>query len=104
MVLTSGDIILYNIIFATRNPKDYGLEEISKYIQFGASPRATIDMMKGAKALAFLRGKDFVSPVDIAFIAKDILRHRIILTYDAEANDITTEQIIEKILGKVDIP
>ena len=95
---------IVNIIFATRNPKDYGLEDLEQYIQFGASPRATIDMTKAVKALAFFRDKDFVSPVDIAFIAKEILRHRIILSYEAEADGITTDQIIDKVLGKVEIP
>ncbi|MEA1913750.1 MAG: MoxR family ATPase [Campylobacterota bacterium] len=95
---------IVELIFATRNPNDYGLEDIAKYIQFGASPRATIDMFKAVKAKAFLRGKDHVSPVDIALIIKDTLRHRIILSYEAEAIGITTDEIIQKVLEAVNIP
>jgi len=95
---------IVNIIFATRNPEEYGLEELSDLIQFGASPRATIDMFKAVKAKAYLRGNDFVSPVDIALVIKDVLRHRIILTYEAEAMNVTTDEIIQKIIKKIPIP
>jgi len=93
-----------DIIFASRNPLEYGLEEIADFIQFGASPRATIDMFKAVKAKAFLRGKDHVSPVDIALVIKDVLRHRIILTYEAEAMNITADDIISKIIKQIPIP
>jgi len=95
---------IVDIIFASRNPLEYGLEEIADYIQFGASPRATIDMFKAVKAKAFLRGKDHVSPVDIALVIKDVLRHRIILSYEAEAMNITTDDIISKIIKQIPIP
>ena len=95
---------IVNIICATRDPKDYNLEEISDYIQFGASPRATIDMFKAVKAMAFIRGNDYVSPIDIALLAKNILRHRIILTYEAEAMDIKVDDLIQKILETIEIP
>lgn len=95
---------IVDIICATREPKEYGLEDIADYIQFGVSPRATIDMFKAVKAMAFLRGNDFVSPVDIALVVKNILRHRIILSYEAEAMQITTDELIQKIMEKIQIP
>ena len=95
---------IVDIICATREPKEYGLEDIADYIQFGASPRATIDMFKAVKAMAFLRGNDFVSPIDIALVVKNILRHRIILSYEAEAMQITTDELIQKIMEKIQIP
>ncbi len=95
---------IVDIICATREPEKYNLEEIKDYIQFGASPRATIDMFKAVKAMAFLRGNDFVSPIDIALVVKNILRHRIILTYEAEAIDIKVDDLIEKIIQTLDIP
>ncbi|MGK0255702.1 MAG: MoxR-like ATPase, partial [Arcobacteraceae bacterium] len=95
---------IIDIIFATREPKNYGLEDIKGYIEFGASPRATIDMFKAVKARAYLRGNDYVSPLDITLCIKDVLRHRIILSYEAMVQDINTDQIIQKILEKVLIP
>lgn len=95
---------MIELVSATRDPSAYGLEEIADYIQFGASPRVSIDMFKAVKAMAFLRGKDYVSPVDIAYIIKEIMRHRLILTYEAEAEGITTDQLIDKILEAVAIP
>ena len=95
---------IIDLVFATREPKSYGLTEIAKYIAFGASPRASIDMFKATKALAFMRGKDYVTPLEIAYIAKDILRHRIILSYEAEAEDIKPDFIINKVLEAVPIP
>ncbi len=95
---------IVDIICATREPENYQLEEIKDYIQFGASPRATIDMFKAVKAMAYLRENDYVSPIDIALVAKNILRHRIILSYEAEAMDIKVDDLIEKILGTIAIP
>ena len=95
---------IVNIIDASRNPSAYGLNDIEDYIFFGASPRATIDMFKASKAKAYLRGNDYVSPTDIALIAADILRHRIIISYEAQASNITSDYLIGKILEKVDIP
>jgi len=95
---------IVDIIFATREPKEYGLEEIADYIQFGASPRATIDMFKAVKAKAFLRGNDHVTPIDIALVMKDVLRHRVILSYEAQALDISIDDILHKIIQKVNIP
>ena len=95
---------IIDIIFATREPQNYGLEELQKYIAFGASPRASIDMFKATKALSYMRGKEYVTPLEIAYIAKDILRHRIILSYEAEAEDIKPDFIIDKVLEAVPIP
>ena len=95
---------IIDIIDATRNPKNYDLAELSDIIHFGASPRATIDMFKAVKANAYLRGNDYVSPIDISMIAKDVLRHRIILTYEAMAQEINIDDVIQKILEKIAIP
>jgi len=95
---------IVDIICATRKPKDYDLKEISDYIHFGASPRATIDMFKAVKANAYIRGNDYVSPLDVALVIKDVLRHRIILTYEAQAQEINVDDLIQKIIEKVDIP
>ncbi len=95
---------MIELVSATRDPASYGLDEIMDYIQFGASPRVSIDMFKAVKAMAFLRGKDYVSPVDIAYIIKEIMRHRLILTYEAEAEGITSDQVIDKIVEAVAIP
>ncbi|WP_375722972.1 MULTISPECIES: AAA family ATPase [unclassified Arcobacter] len=95
---------IVNLIFATREPENYGLQEIKDYIQFGASPRATIDMFKAAKAKAFIRGNDHVTPIDIALVFKDIVRHRIVLSYEAQAMDITSDYILQKVIQKVEIP
>jgi MoxR-like ATPase len=95
---------IIELIAATRDPKAYGLEELEDYIEFGASPRASIDMYKASRAIAYLKGQDFVSPIEVAYIAKEILRHRIILSYEAQAEEVSTDTIIEKILAAVPIP
>ncbi|MDD3009028.1 MAG: MoxR family ATPase [Arcobacter sp.] len=95
---------IIDIIDASRNPKNYALEELVDIIHFGASPRATIDMFKAVKANAYLRKNDFVSPIDIAMVAKNVLRHRIILTYEAMAKEINVDDVIQKILEKIAIP
>ncbi|MBA1433216.1 MAG: MoxR family ATPase [Epsilonproteobacteria bacterium] len=95
---------MIELVNATRYPQEYGLEEIKDFIQFGASPRVSIDMFKAVKAMAFMRNKDFVTPVDVAYIAKELMRHRIVLTYEAEAEGITTDEIIQKVLEAVAIP
>lgn len=97
------DYIL-NIIFATREPENYGCSEIKDYIHFGASPRATIDMFKAVKAKAFIRGNEHVTPIDIALTIKDVLRHRVVLSYEAQARDITSDEIIQKIIEKIPVP
>ena len=95
---------IIELIFATREPAKYGLRELEEYIEFGASPRASIDMYKASRAVAYIKGQDFVSPIEIAYIAKEILRHRIILSYEAQAEGITQDMIIEKVLAAVPIP
>ncbi|MEA3383065.1 MAG: MoxR family ATPase [Campylobacterota bacterium] len=95
---------IVDLIFATREPENYNLVEIKDYLQFGASPRATIDMFKAVKARAYLRGNEYVTPVDIALCVKDVLRHRIILSYEALASDITADDIIQKVLQAVPVP
>ena len=95
---------IVNLIFASRQPALYGLEHIAPYIQFGASPRATIDMFKAVKAKAYIRGNDYVSPLDIALIFKEVLRHRVILSYEAQAKEINIDDILQTILEKVSIP
>ena len=95
---------IIDIIDASRNPKNYGLDDLVDIIHFGASPRATIDMFKAVKANAYLRGNDYVSPIDVAIVAKDVLRHRIILSYEAMAKEINIDDVIQKILEKIAIP
>jgi MoxR-like ATPase len=97
------DYIL-NLVFATRQPKDYGLEELSGLIRYGASPRASIYLTTTARALAFMKRRGFVIPEDIKELAPDVLRHRIILTYEAEAEEMTTDDVIQKILTGVEVP
>ncbi len=94
---------IIELVFASRKPADYGLKEESQYIQFGASPRATINLHRAARAIAYFDGRDFVLPEDIKEVAPDILNHRIILNYEAEADGVTTRQIVERILAKVAI-
>ncbi|MBV5278935.1 MAG: AAA family ATPase [Campylobacteraceae bacterium] len=93
-----------DIIFATRNPSDYGLGELKELIRFGASPRATIDMHKASRAYAMLCGRDYVTPVDVAFVCKEVMRHRIILSYEAEAQGIIVDHLIDKILETLPLP
>ncbi|MFQ5877133.1 MAG: AAA family ATPase [Acidobacteriota bacterium] len=94
---------IVEIVFATRRPEDYDLD-IKGLVRFGASPRATVFLTVAAKAHAFVRGRGYVTPEDIKSIAFDVLRHRIILTYEAEAEDVTTEQIIQRVLDTVEVP
>ena len=95
---------MIELVNATRHPEQYGLDEVKEYIQFGASPRVSIDMFKAVKAMAFMRGKDFVTPVDVAYIVKELMRHRLVLTYEAEAEGITADSIIQKVIETVSIP
>ena len=93
-----------DIVFATRYPERYHLEHLKPYIAYGGSPRATISMALAARALAFLHGRGYVVPDDVRGVAYDVLRHRIGLTYEAEAAEITSESIISDILAKVEVP
>ena len=95
---------IVDIVFATREPKKYGLEGLENMIQFGASPRATIALTLASKAHAFLQGRGYVVPQDIKDIALDVLRHRIIVTYEAEAEGVSSEDIVAKVLNKIAVP
>ena len=95
---------ILDLVFATRSPKEYKMEDIAPYILYGASPRASIYLTQAAKAFAFLDGRGYVTPEDIKELGPDVLRHRIILSYEAEAENITTEDIIKKIFDTVEVP
>ena len=95
---------IIELVFATREPEKYGLSKIKNYIEFGASPRASIDMYKASRAISYLKGKDYVSPIEVAYIVKEVLRHRIILSYEAQAEGISQDWIIEQVLSAVPIP
>ena len=95
---------IIELVFCTRDPREQGLEELEPLIQFGASPRATIALTLAAKAWAFISGRSYVTPQDVKSIAPDILRHRIILTYEAEAEEWSTESVIRRILETVPVP
>ena len=93
-----------DIIFATRDPNASGMSDLRPLIEFGASPRATIFLMKAAKAHAFLRGRGYVTPDDVKQVAPDVLRHRIMVTFEAEAEDITSSKIIQQVINRVEVP
>lgn len=95
---------IVDIVFATRTPREYGLDDLASYISFGASPRASISLARAARAYAFLHQRGYVVPEDVISVAHDVLRHRIGLTYEAEANNFTTDMIITDILDKVQVP
>ncbi len=95
---------IVDIVFATRVPAEYGIDDLTSVIAFGASPRASISLAKAARAYAFLQHRGFVVPEDVRAVAHDVLRHRIGLTYEAEANNITTDEIISNILDRVQVP
>jgi MoxR-like ATPase len=97
------DYIL-NLIFATRDPQKYDLKDLDGIIDVGASPRATINIVKAAKAKAFTEGRGYVTPEDIRYIGADILRHRLILTYEAEAEELSTDQVISRLFEKIEVP
>ena len=100
------DILEYmmKIVFATRNPQEYGVEGIAQYIEYGASPRASIDLYKASCAYAMIRGNDYVTPLDISYIVGSVLRHRIILNYKAQAENIDTDYIIKQIMQNIKNP
>ncbi|MHB8905862.1 MAG: AAA family ATPase [Melioribacteraceae bacterium] len=95
---------ILDIVFATRNPKDFGLDELTDLISYGGSPRASINLALGARAMAFIRRRGYVIPEDVRSICADVMRHRIAVTYEAEAEDISSETIISKILNKIEVP
>jgi MoxR-like ATPase len=95
---------ILDLIFATREPSRSGLVDLEPLIEYGASPRATIYMVMAARAHAFLKGRGFVTPEDIKQIAPDILRHRLVVSYEAEAEEITSTVIVQRILDQIEVP
>jgi len=95
---------ILDIIFATRNPEDYGLAKLKTLIHYGSSPRGSIFLAQASKSMAFIRRRGFVVPEDVRSLCHDVLRHRIGLTYEAEAENITTDDIISEILNKIEVP
>jgi len=94
---------IVKLVFATREPAKYHLSSLENTIAYGASPRATIDLLKAVKASAYIRGKEVVSPLDIALCAKNVLRHRIVLSYEAEAEEVSVDDVIETIMTSIEI-
>lgn len=95
---------IVNLVHATRDPKAYGLKDLADYIEFGASPRASIFLNLAARAHAFLRHRGYVTPEDIKAVGIDVLRHRVNLTYEAEAEDITSEQVVRRLFETIEVP
>jgi MoxR-like ATPase len=95
---------IVDLVFATRDPKDYGLDELSDLIAFGASPRASIYLAKTARAHAFLKGRGYVTPEDVRSVAMDVLRHRVLLTYEAEAEEVVAEDVVTQVLNSIEVP
>jgi MoxR-like ATPase len=95
---------ILDIVFATRTPKDFGMDNLTELISYGGSPRATINLALAAKAMAFVKRRGYVIPEDVRSICHDVLRHRLAVTYEAEAEDITSEYLINEILNKVEVP
>ena len=95
---------ILDIVFATRSPREHGLERLTDMISYGASPRASINLALGSKVMAFIKRRGYVIPEDVRAICADVLRHRIAVTYEAEAEEITSEYIIQEILNKIEVP
>ena len=95
---------ILDIVFATRNPKDFKLDKLTTLINYGASPRASINLAIAAKAFAFIKRRGYVIPEDVRAVCQDVLRHRIAVTYEAEAENVTSEHIVESILNAVEVP
>src|ERR687895_1862879 len=95
---------IVDIVHATREPREYGLAELEPLVEFGASPRATIALAQASRAHAFLRGRAFVTPDDVKAIAPDVLRHRVLTTFEAEAEEVTSDDLVQRILGRIETP
>jgi len=95
---------ILNLVFATRNPEKYHLNDLVNLIEFGASPRASINLVLASKARAFLEHRGYITPEDVRYIGADILRHRIILTYEAEAEEITSDDIVQRLFDTIEVP
>jgi MoxR-like ATPase len=95
---------ILDIVFATRNPKQYNLPSLAQLIAYGASPRASINLALGAKAYAFIKRRGYVIPEDVRAVSLDVLRHRVAVTYEAEAEEVTPEQVVQEVLNKIEVP
>ena len=95
---------IVDLVLATRDPAAYGLDDLSELISYGASPRATICLAKASRAHAFLQRRGFVTPDDVRAIGMDVLRHRVLVTYEAEAEEVEPEDIVRRILDSVEVP
>ena len=95
---------ILDLVFATRYPEKYGLEDLKPLINFGASPRGSINLANASRCYAFIKRRGYVVPEDVRAVIHDVLRHRIGLTYEAEAENISSEEIINKIVNKVEVP
>jgi MoxR-like ATPase len=95
---------ILDIVFATRSPKQYNLGNLAQLISYGASPRASINLALGAKAFAFIKRRGYVIPEDVRAVALDVLRHRVAVTYEAEAEEVSSEQIVQEVLNKIEVP
>jgi MoxR-like ATPase len=95
---------IVDIVHATREPREYGLAELEPLVEFGASPRATIALAQASRAHAFLRGRAFVTPDDVKAIAPDVLRHRVLTTYEAEAEEVTSDDLVQRVLARIESP
>ena len=95
---------LVELVAATRDPKAYGLPELADFVQYGASPRATLALLSTARAHAFLQGRGYVVPEDVKEVAPDVLRHRVLLSYEAEAENVSSDQVVSRILERIEVP
>jgi MoxR-like ATPase len=95
---------ILDIVFATRSPKQYNLNNLTQLIAYGASPRASINLALGAKAYAFIKRRGYVIPEDVRAVSLDVLRHRVAVTYEAEAEEVTSEQVVQEVLNKIEVP
>jgi MoxR-like ATPase len=95
---------IVDVVFATREPAKHGLKDLAPLVEFGASPRATIALNLAARAHAFLRHRGYVTPEDVKAIGPDVLRHRLVLTYEADAEEVTSEQIVKRVFEVVEVP
>lgn len=100
---TIRDYII-DLVQATRDPKEYGLSDLAPLIEYGASPRASIFMAMAARAHAFLRHRGYVTPEDVKAVSQDVLRHRVVLSYEAEAEETSSEEIIRRLFERVEVP
>ncbi|MCI0777307.1 MAG: MoxR family ATPase, partial [Chloroflexi bacterium] len=95
---------IVHVVYATREPESYRLADIGPHIAYGASPRASIFLAQAARAYAFIDGRGYVTPDDVKAIAQNVLRHRVIVTYEAEAEDVTSQDIVQRVLDTVPVP